>query len=312
MEESDEVNELISSINVKCKYTKKQPCGGLFIDVDNMDELTRKTYVRTNNTADNYKETYVGTISTNIRIFIRTPIVTISNNFHDIFTKQYPPSWYLLFSRAHEQLTTIAQWLGRVTTLPSPKDVLRPFSLCPLNKVKVVIIETKPFNKLINNNSLANGLAYSTNRGMPLQMATKAIYRELEREYEIHGSKPFETPDHGDLSCWGRRGVLLLNMALTTELSVDNPHKDIWIPFIKVVIEVICKSNPFVVFMLWGRTPEQIKSFVKGKHVSLMASHPAAQSGGKNDRFDGCDHFFKANQLLEKAKLKPINWRVDV
>lgn len=80
-------------------------------------------------------------------------------------------------------------------------------------QVKVVILGQDPYF----NENQAHGLSFSVTRGVAVPPSLKKIYAELERS--IPG---WRRPNHGCLTEWAQRGVLLLNA--TYGLLCRRPH----------------------------------------------------------------------------------------
>ena len=95
------------------------------------------------------------------------------------------------------------------TVLPSPDAVFRALTLTPLETVKAVILGQDPYPTPGD----ANGLAFSYVGPRRLPASLKVILAELPG-----------APASGDLTPWARRGVLLLNSALTVEAGKSGAH----------------------------------------------------------------------------------------
>ena len=129
------------------------------------------------------------------------------------------------------------------------------------------------------------------------------IFKEIEEET----GRP-SVAEGGDLTCWAKQGVLLLNTSLTVVKGLSNSHSNIgWQIFTDKVISWINESseNP-VVFMLWGGNARRKKSLVTNpKHLVLEAAHPSPLSAYNG--FFGCGHFVKANEFLS-GFTSPVEW----
>src|SRR5690606_28229695 len=90
------------------------------------------------------------------------------------------------------------------------------------------------------------------------------IFKEIKLNYD-----DFVVPTHGDISSWGRQGILLLNKCLTVLPNQPGSHKDIWDGFIYRVIEGILNINPKCIFVLWGKKAQEIKKMLKGRGIVL-------------------------------------------
>lgn len=215
--------------------------------------------------------------------------------------KQYPPlGWKKVFQDGESELEQISLLLmPRGRFWPQEKYLYHIFRICPLSQVKVVIIGQDPYQDPND----AWGVSFSTPPGRKKRPSLDIIYKELERCYE-----DFVPPKYGCLLPWVEQGVFLLNTCLT--YHPDEPLKasglNVYMPFIRLVIEAICQANPNAVFVLWGKKAEVIKSCIKGCKI-IMGAHPSPIGG---DRFTGCGHFLEINEHLAKTKQREIDWRL--
>ena len=101
--------------------------------------------------------------------------------------------------------------------------------------------------------------------------------------------------------------MLLLNTALTVEVSKPGSHSNIgWDNFIYDIIKLI-NNKPNVVFILWGNHAKKYLKFIDCKHnLILMSAHPSPLSAYRG--FFGSKHFSKCNKYLEKHNLDKIIW----
>jgi uracil-DNA glycosylase len=242
------------------------------------------------------------------------PFITDSTTIPEIGLTMSPLGWESVFSKSAEEFEQIQKNIDQLETkiyYPQKKDLFRAFDLCPLDKVRVVILGQDPYHSSDNGVPQANGLCFSTSRSCKLQPSLMNIYKELKREYP-----DFVIPDHGDLTNWAYQGVLLLNTCLTVSPSVAGSHKAIWNGFIGRVFEAIAQVNPDCIFLLWGAKAQWWEKKIGQKSVKLMASHPSPFSAHKESRdsvaFLGCNHFRMVNEELERRGEKKIDWsRLD-
>lgn len=117
-------------------------------------------------------------------------------------------------------------------------------------------------------------------------------------------------PLHGNLACWARQGVLLLNATLTVRANQAGSHQGKgWETFTNAAIEQLCTYREGLVFLLWGRfAQEKAKLINPAKHLILRAAHPSPLSAYKG--FFGCRHFSQTNAYLTTKGLNPIDWQV--
>jgi len=92
------------------------------------------------------------------------------------------------------------------TIYPPPQDVFAAFNLCPLQKVKVVIVGQDPYH----GPGQAQGLAFSIRQGIKAPPSLRNIFKEAMSDVGIDDPK-----NNGNLEGWAKQGVLLLNTVLT-------------------------------------------------------------------------------------------------
>ena len=100
---------------------------------------------------------------------------------------------------------------------PPGKDIFKAFELCPLDKVKVVILGQDPYHGY----GQAMGLSFSVPQGVPAPPSLKNIFKEIESDIGITMS------GSPDLRPWAEQGVLLLNSVLTVRAAQPASHSRI-------------------------------------------------------------------------------------
>lgn len=185
------------------------------------------------------------------------------------------------------------------TIYPQYRDIFRAFELCPIDKVKVVILGQDPYH----NPNQAMGMSFSVPETTPLPPSLKNIFQEITSDIGV-------TPlNHGDLSRWAHEGVLLLNSILTVQDSNPGSHQQYgWEQFTDIVIHKLSQHHPHIVFMLWGTYAQAKISLISSSdHLILQAPHPSPLSAYRG--FIGCKHFSQANSYLKKHHISPIDWK---
>ncbi len=179
---------------------------------------------------------------------------------------------------------------------PAPADIFNAFNLCPLDKVKVVIIGQDPYHEP----GQAHGLCFSVKDGVALPPSLQNIYKELRDD--IGG-----TPPRGDLSHWAAQGVLLLNSTLTVRAHQAASHAGKgWEQFTDAVIRAL-SGRRGLVYMLWGSYAGNKAGCVNpNENLILKSVHPSPLSAHRG--FFGNHHFSKTNEYLISMGKEPINW----
>ncbi len=185
------------------------------------------------------------------------------------------------------------------TIYPPGSQVFRAFDLCPLDKVKVVILGQDPYH----GEGQAMGLSFSVPEGVPMPPSLRNIYKEIESDLGVRMSS---SPD---LTPWAQQGVLLLNAVLTVRAGQPASHGAIgWQQFTDAVISTISQRCSGVVFMLWGNFARSKAPLIDASsHLVLEAAHPSPLARGA---FFGCRHFSRANDYLSSVGRGPIDWKL--
>jgi uracil-DNA glycosylase len=192
---------------------------------------------------------------------------------------------------------TVKDQYATAKVYPPAGNIFRAFDLCPLNKVKVVIIGQDPYHGV----SQANGLSFSVNKGIALPPSLQNIYQEIHNDLGISPSSS------GDLSRWARQGVLMLNSVLTVLANKPASHSGIgWEQFTDAVVNVLNTHCSHIVYMLWGRYAQaKGEAIDRSKNLVLTSAHPSPYSAAN---FFGNHHFSKCNDYLKKHGMSPIDW----
>ena len=230
---------------------------------------------------------------------------TISLNYSKMVTNLY--TWNSLFENETNKeyykkilLFLEDQRLKGLEIFPSEDKIFLAFKLTQLEGVKVVILGQDPYHNI----GQANGLSFSVPVGYRIPPSLKNIIKELKEDVNI------KDPTHGNLECWAKQGVLLLNSILTVQANEPASHNKIgWQLFTDSVISAISSNLNNVVFMFWGNYAIQKSKLVdKEKHLILEAAHPSPFSAHRG--FLGCKHFSQANNYLLKNGKEIINWNI--
>lgn len=179
--------------------------------------------------------------------------------------------------------------------LPAPDAVFNALTLTPLDRVKVVILGQDPYPTPGD----ANGLAFSYVGTRRLPASLKAILAELD-----------EPARSGDLTPWAKRGVLLLNAALTVEAGKAGAHLRVgWSALTdQAVAAVSARADP-AMFLLWGAQARARAALIdRSRHGVIESGHPSPLNRLRD--FTGTQPFARANTWLESQGLDAIDWRL--
>lgn len=213
-----------------------------------------------------------------------------------------PKAWHPKLDAEFEQayFKQLMQFLAieyqQQVIYPPSELVFNAFEQCSFSALKVVIVGQDPYHTA----GLANGLCFSVNAGMKLPPSLRNIFAEVQNDTGL-------TPVSGDLTCWAKQGVLLLNSILTVTAGQAASHKNQgWERFTDAVLQIINFDKQQVVFILWGNYAQQKGKFIdKNNHLILKSAHPSPFSV-RNFRHNR--HFSQSNAYLENANKVSILW----
>ena len=186
---------------------------------------------------------------------------------------------------------------GKEIYPPGP-EIFAAFDHTPFDAVRVVILGQDPYH----GPGQAHGLCFSVRPGVPVPPSLVNIFKEITRDLGI------PRPDHGCLTPWADRGVLLLNAVLTVERGQPGSHQGKgWEGFTDAAIEALNREREGIVFLLWGSYAQRKGRLIDTqRHHVLTAVHPSPLSAHRG--FIGCGHFSAANGWLQRAGMAPIDW----
>lgn len=181
---------------------------------------------------------------------------------------------------------------------PAGSEIFAAFEHTPFDDVRVVILGQDPYH----GPGQAHGLCFSVRPNVPPPPSLENVFKELERDLQI------PRPEHGCLTPWTKRGVLLLNSVLTVEHGRAASHQGKgWEGFTDAVISALHREREHVVFLLWGSYAQRKGQIIDTRrHCVLRSVHPSPLSAHRG--FLGCGHFSAANEYLRSHGFEPIDW----
>ena len=221
-------------------------------------------------------------------------MVHIGNDWDEILKDTFQTESYLKLRAflANEYRTR--------TIYPDMHNIFNALKLTSFQDCKVVILGQDPYH----GPNQAHGLSFSVQEGVQPPPSLLNIFKELKDDVGI------PEPKSGNLTCWAKQGVLMLNTVLTVREHQPNSHKGMgWEQVTDDVIAALDKKSTPVVFLLWGANARNKAKIVTNPiHIRLEAPHPSPLSAYNG--FFGCRHFSKANQALIASGQTPIDWTI--
>ena len=219
-------------------------------------------------------------------------MVNLGNDWDDILALEWKSPYYILLRQFLKE-----EYATR-TIYPDMHDIFNALRYTSFEDVKAVIIGQDPYH----GEGQAHGLCFSVKQGVAPPPSLKNIFKELQSDI----GKPI--PSHGELTEWAKQGVLLLNNVLTVREGQPTSHKGMgWEIFTDRIISELNKKQTPIVFLLWGAHAQKKAEIITNPiHYKLTSVHPSPLSASRG--FLGCKHFSKANAILQKEGLHPIEW----
>lgn len=226
-------------------------------------------------------------------------------------SEQVPASWAPVLEPvlATPEARRLGGWLraeeeaGKVI-YPPRGTRLAALALTPLDAVKVVILGQDPYH----GPGQAHGLCFSVQDGVRPPPSLVNIFKELASDCGL------ARPDHGNLSAWAQKGVLLLNNTLTVEQAKAGSHAGKgWDAITDACVAAVAEREAPCVFILWGSHAQgkaaRIDALrVATRHCIIKSPHPSPLSAHRG--FFGSKPFSRANAFLEQHGRESIDWRL--
>jgi uracil-DNA glycosylase len=211
------------------------------------------------------------------------------------------PDWAEQLAPVDERISGMGRFLREEIAagrgyLPRGDQVFRAFQR-PLADVRVLIVGQDPYPTPGH----PIGLSFAVDAHVrPIPRSLANIYQELRTDLGI------ETPQHGDLTAWADRGVMLLNRALTVRPGTPASHRGRgWEEITQCAIEALVRRGGPCVAVLWGRDAQGLAPMLRPIPY-VESPHPSPLSASRG--FFGSRPFSRVNALLEQQGGTPVDW----
>lgn len=190
------------------------------------------------------------------------------------------------------------------THYPEKSAIFNTFNLCPVKSIRIVIVGQDPY--IFKNQ--AHGLCFSVMSGVKIPPSLINVFEELKNDL---GPDNFAVPKNGDLTAWAKRGVFLLNTALTVRANEPGSHLEQgWSEFTTAVLNKLVRVHPHLVFVLWGVPAQRIATSIDlRKHFVVKSSHPSPKSADRG--FFGSKFASVINKHFVSRGEAPFDWTLE-
>lgn len=195
---------------------------------------------------------------------------------------------------------------SNVTICPQIKDIFKAFKLCSLNDLRVLILAFDPYNDLYMGKSRATGLAFANAPDVPENTISPSL--EILKESIIDYTKP-----HGiitfdqSLEKWEEQGVLLLNSALTCEVSKPGSHSLMWRAFTRTLLENLSRHSVGIVYLLVGSDAQSFEPYINKRFNYVVKCRHPSYYARTNTRMPS-DVWKQVNDILIGQSGYGIEW----
>ena len=179
---------------------------------------------------------------------------------------------------------------------PKKKDIFKAFKLCDYDNLKVVMLSQDPYPQP----NVATGIAFGC-KGEP-QPSLEIIKNTCIDLSVPHNIINFDN----SLETWCKQGVLMLNMALTTEVNKPLSHITYWANYTTDIIKSLNKRKQNIVYVLMGSYAAIAERFIDPvNNLIIRVNHPAYYARTNKDM----PNFFKEiDAYLRLHNIPPIQW----
>ncbi|MFC6082175.1 uracil-DNA glycosylase [Sphaerisporangium aureirubrum] len=211
--------------------------------------------------------------------------------------------WATALEPVAERITALGDFLRQEVAegrryLPAGAHVLRAFQQ-PFDQVRVLIVGQDPYPTPGHPVGLSFSVAPDVR---PLPGSLVNIFKELGTDLGL------PKPSNGDLTPWTEQGVLLLNRVLTVAPGKPASHRGKgWEQVTEQAIHALVARGTPMVAILWGRDARSLRPML-GPVPCVESAHPSPLSARSG--FFGSRPFSKANEMLEKQGVAPVEWKL--
>lgn len=200
------------------------------------------------------------------------------------FEKQFHESWHkhvkpiITDHKFYQDFQLLKQFgkTGKVIPSNQSGNLFRVFREVPYDKMKAVVVGLSPYNLIINNREVADGIALSCSNTGKEQPSLTQWYNAMEKEF---GKGIIRDTD---LSYLCEEGVLMYNYSLTAGWKDATGHIPVWEWFSCELFRTAISDAAVPVITL-GKEAAKVISHCVPWQKTIALKHPASASYSKTD-----------------------------
>lgn len=184
---------------------------------------------------------------------------------------------------------------------PTLKDLFRAFEECPFDKLKIVIIAMDPYPQ----ENVADGISFSCSKTKKEQPSLRYIFNEIEH---TNATKTPRDQYNPDLVRWSNQGILMLNTALTCQITKIGSHLELWAPFIDYLLQLLDQDKSQVAYVFLGKKAQAYHKKISSNNYKFFTTHPASAAYKGQRGWDSGNLFNQLNKWSQKIHNTEIIW----
>lgn len=192
---------------------------------------------------------------------------------------------------------------------PKPENIFRAFSILPPNKVRVVLVGQDPYPQ----KGIATGILFANKENTPEDKLSPSLKVIKNSFLKLLQNPEKDINFDPSLVYIAEQGVLMINSALTVEMSKPGSHSMIWRPFVSTLLRNLSNMNHNIIFVLFGSQARTFRPYINKENLCVELVHPAYYARAEGKEQEEGESIYgglwrSINALLTSMGEKEISW----
>lgn len=191
--------------------------------------------------------------------------------------------------------------------IPKSADTYKSLQLCDKSKLKAVVVLMDPYPSMKDGKMISNGIPMDTSNTGVTQSSLSMWYHGIEDNYGFNA----EMDIRNDISyLLTEEHVLLINSAMSVEMSKSGSHAEIWKPFMNHLFKVLNEEHKGLPIVLCGTAAQRYEKEISPMlHYIKKIEHPVAAIYA-NRKWENGGMFKWVNEIIRQnnGNAEMINW----